>query len=378
MSARDPVLGRRLITLLFGGLLFLAYALLAFPGQAWAGATISLSRSHGVVGDQVTAFGDGFGACQDPIKVTFDSSTVGSDTSGGDHFQVAFAVPPWATPGQHNVVASCSNVLAQRAGGVSPVVFPDASLRVVATFTVDDPEPETKADPVIVLNTTQGRPGDAFGITGTGYLCADRADVELWWDGGSALDTVAVDDEGRFSTAVEVPQDAEAGQHEVQAVCADDSAVQDSTVFTVLPADSGGGTGGNGSGGNGGGGNGSGGNGGGGNGGGGNGGGGNGGGGNGGGGNGGGLGDSGSGGLPVGLVAGPAFGMVVVVGAAAAYFYRHRAPHAAHARVTASLLPVAPADTDIRVTEPGSHSRPTRTIRLEPRADPGIQSVEEQ
>lgn len=347
----------------------MACGLLALPGQAWAGATISLSRGHGVVGDQVTAFGDGFGACQDPVKVTFDSAAVGSDMSGGDHFQVAFAVPTWATPGQHSVVASCANVLAQRAGGVSPVEFLGASLRVAATFTVDNPEPEAKADPVIVLDTSQGRAGDTFGITATGYLCAGLSDVELWWDEGSALDTVTVDEEGRFSTMIEVPQDAEAGQHEVQAVCADDSAVQDSAVFTVLPADSGagggnGGTGGGGNGGTGGGGNG------------GTGGGGN--GGTGGGGNGVGLDNSGSGGLPVGLVAGPVLGAVVLAGAAATYFYRRRSPRAAHAHVTASLLPASFADIDIRVTEPGSHSRPTRTVRLEPRADPGIQSVEEQ
>ncbi|MFI6444191.1 hypothetical protein [Kitasatospora sp. NPDC050543] len=374
MSTRARPVGRRLAALLIGIVVCLAFAVLVAPVPARAQPAVSVTPDHGVAGTDAVVHGEGFGGCVTPVVLSFDSDDAAIDDtqvfkSGG--FTVPFAVPADATEGRHEVRAECQvKVPAPTAAvGEAPGAPLTEPLVRSVGFTVDA-GPTAPAEPTVVsLAPDRGRAGAEVQATGTGFYCpgGPGTDVELSWEDGQVFARTPVDDTAGFSETIVVPSDASSGGHTLRATCSDDSSMTDSSSFTVPPVgpgSNGGGTSpdnGSGNGAGNGSGNGT---------------------GNGAGpGNGNGPGtttdaDGGSAGTPVGLVVGPTVGGAVLLAAAAAFLlHRARAPRAAHAHVSAALLPVGPAE--VQLSEPAGDSRPTRTVRLEPRADPGTQSIEE-
>ncbi|MEU5435981.1 hypothetical protein AB0G73_21730 [Streptomyces sp. NPDC020719] len=343
--------------------------------------TLTLDPGHGSIGTKIAVQGKGFAQCSAKSVHLYvvngpDIAPAIPVTENGD-FSYTEVIPEKTSPNTYTFRAACTS---------DPASYADASL------VVESPA----ANPVLTLTPQQGAQKAKVRADGTGFTCAK---VDFQWDGAEPFATTAVAEPGTFTTEITVPADARPGEHTVRAVCADHPEQYGESPFTV--SDNGGtnngGTnnGGTGNGGtdNGGTNNGGTDNGGTNNGGTDNGGTNNGGTDNGGTNNGGtGNGGTGNGGTDtgattgggtvnsgtVGWVVGSASlgGAVVLAAAAAVYFGRlHRGPRWVRGHVRATLRPATATAELTELRAPGEP--PTRTIRLDPHADPGSATIDE-
>ncbi|MEU9255010.1 hypothetical protein AB0D66_24550 [Streptomyces sp. NPDC048270] len=311
-----------------------------FTVPASVPAALTLSPAQGPAGTPVRVEGSGFGGCSGKlagtVSLSWDESPLGAADvpTGADGFSADVVVPADTAAGEHTVTAVC-----------------DRDDRIVATaaFTVAD----SAAEPAVSVAPTEGEAGTAQPVvSGSGFDCPE---VELLWD-GAVVALSAVAEEGAFATAIEVPAEEAAGVHALLVQCTGDPGRSAETVFTVTgsgpspepsqepsPTDtglvpspnpptpgpptpgpptpnphSGGGT------------------------------------------------------APVGWVVGSGLlGAGLLAAAGAAFLaHRHRGPRWVHEHVSTRPRP-SPGTT--RVTGPPGHR-----VRLEPRADPGEQTVQEE
>ncbi|MFI1100780.1 hypothetical protein [Streptomyces melanogenes] len=328
--------------------------------------TLTLDPDHGSVGTAVNVQGKGFAQCSaktvDLYVLNGPAIASAIPVAENGDFSYKEVVPDPTTPDTYTFRAACKG---------EPDIYADAYLVV-----------ENPANPVLTLDPEQGSTNATLKAKGTGFRCPN---VDFLWDGGeSPFGSAAVEESGSFTTEITVPADAQPGQHTVRALCAAYPERHDDSPFTVTANDGtdNGGTanGGTGNGGtdNGGTDNGGTDNGGTDNGGTDNGGTDNGGTDNGGTDNGGTDGGGGDRSVAVGWVVGPAsLGAALILAiAAAAYFGRlHRGPRWVRGHVRAALRP-ATATADLTEPHPSGEG-PTRTVRLDPHADPGSADIEE-
>ncbi|WP_137993235.1 IPT/TIG domain-containing protein [Streptomyces vilmorinianum] len=312
---------------------------------------LTLDPDRGPPGQEYSVSGSGFGKCTDGVElyvvdgpVLEPKITVDAETGGFSYVAYVYADSP---PNEYTIRAACIGY---------PETYADA------VFTVVSP-----ANPVLALDPTEGAKGTPVQANGTGFTCPD---VDILWDGDQLLANPSVSETGTFAADFAVPDDATPGEHPVRAQCAADEQQYAEVSFTVT--DGGGGTdtggtetggtdtggtdtggtdtggtdtGGTDTGGT----------------------------------DGGGTGGGGEGTTPVGWVVGPASlgGALLLAAAALVYFGRlHRGPRWVRNHVRATLRP-ATGTADL-IEQPPPGGPPTHTTRLEPYADPGEQTIEEE
>ncbi|WP_158942448.1 hypothetical protein [Streptomyces sp. ERV7] len=297
--------------------------------------TLTLDPDHGPVGTSIDVQGTGFTQCSAKsvdLYVVEDGTTIASGipvASNGD-FSYTEIVREKTTPKTYTFRAACTG---------EPGIYADAVLVV-----------ESPANPVLTLAPTQDAKGATVQADGTGFTCPD---VDFQWDSGDPpFATTPVPDSRAFTAEITVPADAEPGAHTIRAVCTADPDQYAEAPFTVTDEDGtetggtqtgGTDTGGTQTGGT----------------------------------------DTGStggtdnAGAVAWVVAPASLGAALILAVAAAvYFGRlHRGPRWVRGHVRATLRPAA-ATADLTEQSP-SGEPPTRTIRLDPHADPGSASIDE-
>ncbi|MBT2545207.1 hypothetical protein J7E99_32015 [Streptomyces sp. ISL-44] len=183
---------------------------------------LTLSPAEGPAGTPVRVDGSGFGSCPGKLPGTvsllWDGSAIGSAevATGADGFTADITVPADATPEAHDVRAVC-----------------DRDDRIVATapFTVDGGGSlPPDQDPVVTLVPDEGQAGTAQPLlSGSGFNCSS---VDLLWDGGT-LGSSEVSEAGTFETRVQVAADEPTGDHAMLVRCASDPGQAAEASFTV-------------------------------------------------------------------------------------------------------------------------------------------------
>ncbi|MEU9075547.1 hypothetical protein [Kitasatospora sp. NPDC048538] len=160
---------------------------------------------------QVTV--SGFGACRTSktkrptiVQVTWDDpagvlATIGVD--GDNPSTGTIKVPPGSGAGPHTVTATCQGPATRADATAVLTVAP-------ATLTADPP---------------QGAAGSRITVTGAGFACPAGDTAALTWDGTPLPDQGRPDGGGGFATAVTVPRDAAAGDHDVRASCGSEAGI---------------------------------------------------------------------------------------------------------------------------------------------------------
>jgi len=124
---------------------------------------ITMSRSSGSPGSQVTVTGSGFASSESGITVTYDGNPVGSAVSATalGNWSVTLSIPP-STSGTHSIAA------------VGPLTT--ASSTNPLTFTVSS---------TIAVNRTSGPPGTQVTVSGTGFATGETG-ITITFDGSPA------------------------------------------------------------------------------------------------------------------------------------------------------------------------------------------------
>jgi hypothetical protein len=168
--------------------------------------SLAVTPAQGGPGMQATATPTGFGACR-AMSFQWDRKPLLASPVDSDTLAVNFAVPKDASPGDHNVTATCENTSAP------------------TTFTV---VPATK--PTLTLDTGHGPGGSTLTASGSGFACGD-GNVALLWDGQARLTDAP---SGMFSAVpLTIPSGASPGGHTVMAACQHHPDIADSQRFTV-------------------------------------------------------------------------------------------------------------------------------------------------
>ncbi|WP_394316487.1 hypothetical protein [Streptomyces noboritoensis] len=304
--------------------------------------TLTLDPDHGSVGTPIDVQGTGFAQCSaktvDLYVVNGRAIASAIAVAENGDFSYKEVVPDPTTPDTYTFRAACTG---------EPDIYADAALVV-----------ESPAPPVLTLDPERGAMSATLKATGTGFRCPE---VDFRWDGGEPpFGSAAVDESGSFTTEITVPADAQSGEHTVRAACTAYPEQYDESTFTVTDNGTNSGTSngtnngtsngtnnGTSNGTN----------------------------------NGtsnGGTNGGGDQSVAVGWVVGPAsLGAALILAlAAAAYFGRlHRGPRWVRSHVRATLRPAA-ATADLTELHP-SGEPPTRTVRLDPHADPGSTDIED-
>ncbi|MEU6863926.1 hypothetical protein ABZ924_11720 [Streptomyces sp. NPDC046876] len=171
----------------------------------------------------VRATGSGFDACAGGTAVLSWDGSPGLEVEpdpagiGQGGFTAEFDVPADTAAGDYTVTAQCVD---------------DDTVNAVARFTVEagpGPSPPSST-PRVALDPAEGPAGTSpVRVSGSGFDCRE---ADVLWDGGS-VETVSVDDDGTFATEFAVAAGEAEEQHTVRAQCADDAGVGDDEVFTV-------------------------------------------------------------------------------------------------------------------------------------------------
>lgn len=151
---------------------------------------VSLSPAQGPPNTSVTATGTGFEAGE-TVQVVFNGTAVGSATVGTNGgFSATFTVPNLAA-GQYTVTAT-----GQTSRGSA-----------TATFTINGSAAS------LSLSASQGPPGTGVTASGTGFTPGETIQITV---NGASLGTAQADQNGNFTTSVQVPNVAP-GQYVVTA-----------------------------------------------------------------------------------------------------------------------------------------------------------------
>jgi len=195
-----------ILAVVLGALLVLpATALGQGTGPATTPASLTMSISSGVPGDQVTASGSGFKPAEN-VDVSFNGASVGTAPVGADgSFSLSFKVPNQA-PGQYAVVA-------KQASGAN----------ATSSFTVN---PGKSA---LTFSVAQAAPGTSLTVTSGGFQPGET--VVLTFN-SVEVGSATVDTTGAMSVTFVVPT-VGAGQYEVMAM-GQTSKTATKAFYTVL------------------------------------------------------------------------------------------------------------------------------------------------
>jgi len=174
-------------------------------------AGISLGKSSGIVGENITVTGSGFAADETDIKIFFAGEAVVTEISADDagYWQQGFEVPEMPA-GNYSVTAE---------GDVT-------SEEAVGTLTF-------RIDPDIVLSPDSGHVGTDLTVTGQGFA-ADR-DVNIMYD-GSLKAAVPTDAKGSFEASFIVPASEHGGRQVTARDVTGNNAAAIFTMESVPPA----------------------------------------------------------------------------------------------------------------------------------------------
>ncbi|MEW2414496.1 hypothetical protein AB0953_12330 [Streptomyces sp. NPDC046866] len=184
-------------------------ALLLEPGSAPGNTTVRATGSgfDACTGGTATLSWDGIPALE------VDPDPAGIEQGG---FTAEFDVPADTAAGGYTVTAQCGD---------------DDTIRAEAPFTVEPGRgPSPPSTPDVALDPAEGPAGTSpVRMSGSGFDCRE---VDVLWDGGS-METVGVDDDGTFTAEFAVPADGAEDRHTVRAQCTDDAAAGAEAGFTV-------------------------------------------------------------------------------------------------------------------------------------------------
>ncbi len=171
--------------------------------------SMSLSESSGYVGDSVTVTGNGFGASETGIMVTYDGSQAGSTTNADawGAWTITFAAPESAK-GSHTIDAYGSY-----------------------TSAAEVSEKEFTISQEAILTPTEGYVGTSLSVSGTGF--AANQGVSINYD-GTQVATATSNNEGSFSASFLAPKSIH-GNHTVIAGDASDNSVSLNFAMSSTP-----------------------------------------------------------------------------------------------------------------------------------------------
>jgi hypothetical protein len=220
---------------------------------ASADATVRAVPSAADAGTRIRLMGNGLADCvagrvgdlKTGVRVLWDGKYLLDYRENGDqgHFSVNITVPAGAGDGDHVIAVGCQ------------VQDPDSrSFAIIAQTTLHVPAPK----PTLQLSVAKASPGDQVVVTGDHFNACFEPDsgdtsVRIVWDEHRLADSIQRGGRGHFSVTIGVPRSAQAGDHTVAAGCSisDPDAPRFTTLATVplrvLVANSGGSTDGGGS-----------------------------------------------------------------------------------------------------------------------------------
>jgi hypothetical protein len=194
-----------ILAMVLGALLVLPATALGQGAPPTTAASLTMSNSAGVPGDQVTASGSGFKPAEN-VDVSFNGASVGTAPVGADGaFSLSFKVPNQA-PGQYAVVA-------KQASGAN----------ATSSFTVN---PGKSA---LTFSVAQAAPGTSLTVTSGGFQPGET--VVLTFN-SVEVGSATADTTGAMSVTFVVPT-VGAGQYEVMAM-GQTSKTATKAFYTVL------------------------------------------------------------------------------------------------------------------------------------------------
>ena len=164
---------------------------------------ISIDKTSGSVGDNITMTGSGFDVDERDITILFDEEAVATEIRADDtgYWEESFEVPEMP-PGEYSVTAE-----GERTQDLSELSF--------------------EIEPDLVLSPDEGHVGTDLTVTGHGFA-ADE-DVEIMYD-GSQVATDTTNDKGSFDASFLVPE----SKYGERLVTAEDDAGNNATaIFTM-------------------------------------------------------------------------------------------------------------------------------------------------
>jgi hypothetical protein len=167
---------------------------------------ISIDKTSGSVGDNITMTGSGFVADERDITILFDGEAVVTEIRADDtgYWEESFEVPEMP-PGEYSVTAE-----GERTQDLSELSF--------------------EIEPDIALSPDEGHVGTDLTVTGRGF--AANEDVDIMYD-GSQVATDTTNDNGSFDVSFLVPE----SKYGERLVTAEDDAGNNATaVFTMESA----------------------------------------------------------------------------------------------------------------------------------------------
>jgi hypothetical protein len=154
---------------------------------------ISINKTSGAAGTQVTVTGSGFAANETGITVTYDGNAVGNPVTANPSgsWTLNFTIPP-SSGGSHAIDASGSVT--------SATTITDLSFSIATSLSV---------------SSTGGRVGDAVTVRGTGFS-ANETNIVVTYDGNPVSQSTSANASGDWSTTFTVPPSS-AGSHAIAA-----------------------------------------------------------------------------------------------------------------------------------------------------------------
>ena len=244
---------------------------------ASADATVRAVPSAADAGTRIRLMGNGLADCvagrvgdlKTGVRVLWDGKYLLDYRENGDqgHFSVNITVPAGAGDGDHVIAVGCQ---VQDPDSRSFAIIAQTTLHVPSTAPASSPTPTPAAPsptptpsasapkPTLQLSVAKASPGDQVVVTGDHFNACFEPDsgdtsVRIVWDEHRLADSIQRGGRGHFSVTIGVPRSAQAGDHTVAAGCSisDPDAPRFTTLATVplrvLVANSGGSTDGGGS-----------------------------------------------------------------------------------------------------------------------------------
>ena len=168
---------------------------------------ISIDKTSGSVGANITVTGNGFKAGERDIKILFDGETVNSDTDiradDKGYWEGSFKVPEMPT-GEYSVTAEGEQT-------------PKEDITALSF----------EIEPGLVLSPDKGYVGMNLTVAGYGFVANEN--VDIMYD-GSQVETAETDDKGNFEVSFLVPK----SQHGARHVTAEDAEENEAAaIFTM-------------------------------------------------------------------------------------------------------------------------------------------------
>jgi len=169
---------------------------------------ISIDKSSGSVGDNITMTGSGFVADERDITILFDGEAVKTEIRANDmgSWNGSFEVPEMLK-GTYSVTAEGELTKKE---AISALSF--------------------KIQPGLVLSPEEGHVGTNLTVAGHGF--AANKDVDIMYD-GSQIETARTNAQGSFETSFLVPE----SQHGARLVTAEDAAENEATAIFTMESD---------------------------------------------------------------------------------------------------------------------------------------------